>query len=149
MFEKTSRLWLNLYRPCRLKFATSYQGLLYLPHVVCMQTTKAQISLRICTVHQLALESMIAEPATCEKIKFNRQTCMRGSRQFQRGGGVRIASREVSYRNKWQLVIFQGRSGPPAPCPLPCLRPYQSFKQFELNRQEKMHMKMPSAEVVC
>ena len=46
---------------------------------------------------------------------------MRGSRQFQRGGGGGgIASRgrfvPVFLRgNKWQLMIFMGRSGPPAP----------------------------------
>ena len=60
---------------------SSYQGLIYLPHCVCtllretrlscMQTTKAQISLRICAVllapkKLLALESMTAKPATCK-----------------------------------------------------------------------------------
>ena len=74
-------------------------------------------------------------------IYFSCQICVRGSRQFQRGGGGgggggdegRIASRgrfvPVFLRgNKWQLMIFMGRSGPPAPSP----RPYQSFKQFEI-----------------
>ena len=49
------------------------------------------------------------------------------------GGGGRIASRGRFVQvfllgNKWHLMIFMGRSGPPAPL---CLRPYQSFKQFE------------------
>ena len=32
-----------------------------------MQTTKAQINLRICAVSELALESMIAKPSTNQK----------------------------------------------------------------------------------
>ena len=57
----------------------------------------------------------------------------RGSKTIPTGGGARIASRwrfvpVFLLGNKWQLMIFQGRSGPPAPL---CLRPYQSFKQFE------------------
>ena len=48
------------------------------------------------------------------------------------GGGVGIASRGrfvpvFLLGNKWQLMIFMEKSGT---CPL-CLRPYQSFKQFE------------------
>ena len=59
-----------------------------------------------------------------QKIKKKScQTCVRGSRQFQRGGGGgggRIASRGrfvpvFLLGNKWQLMIFIGRSGPPAP----------------------------------
>ena len=90
-----------------------------------MQTTKAQIS-------QLSLESTIAKPNTCKKKKKKScQTCVRGSRQFQRGGGEeggggkgggggRITSRGrfvpvFLLGNKWQLMIFMGRSGPPAP----------------------------------
>ena len=113
-----------------------------------MQTTKAQISLRICTVHQLALESMIAEPATCKKkIKFNRQTCMRGSRQFQRGGGGSELLLEKVHTETNDNLLFS--RGGPDPLPLSPVSAHISFKQFELNRQEKMHMKMSSPEVVC
>ena len=61
------------------------------------------------------------------KIKKNKkffcQTCVRGSRQFQRrgggGGGSNCFSSEVRTsfysRKQWQLMIFMGRSGPPAP----------------------------------
>ena len=112
---------------------TSDQGLLYLPHSVCtllretrlccMQTTKAQISLRI--------------RATCKnrkiKIKFHRQTCVCGSDpdNSKGGGGGGVASRGkfvpvFLLGNKWQLVIFQGEVR--GPCPHPsCLRPYLSF----------------------
>ena len=59
------------------------------------------------------------------------QTIPTGGREG--GGRGRIASRGrfvpvFLLGNKWQLMIFMGRSGPPAPS---FSRPYQSFKQFE------------------
>ena len=88
--------------------------------------------------YQLSLESMIAKPATCKKLKIKFLSDMRARIQTiptegGGGGGGRIASRGrfvpvFILGNKWQLMIFMGRSGPP--CPL-CLRPYQSVKQFE------------------
>ena len=74
--------------------------------------------------YQLSLESMIAKPATCKKIKNKipvRHACADpDSSNGGGGGGGRIASRGMFVSifilgNKWQLMIFMGRSGPPAP----------------------------------
>ena len=91
-----------------------------------MQTIKAQISQRTCAVLpiNLSLESMIAKPATCKKKSC--QTCVPADPDNSNGGGGggggegRIASRGwfvpvFLLGNKWQLMIFMGRSGPPAP----------------------------------
>ena len=51
------------------------------------------------------------------------------SRGSGEGGGLLLPVFLLG--NTWQLVIFQGEVWGPCP-PLPlCLRPYQSFKQFE------------------
>ena len=72
-----------------------------------------------------------------QKIKNNScQTCVRGSRQFQRGGGggeggSNCFSREVrtSFSSRKQMATYYFHGEVRTPCPL-CLRPYQSFKQF-------------------
>ena len=73
--------------------------------------------------YQLSLESMIAKPATCKKIKNKipvRHACADPDNSNGGGLGDRIASRRrfvpvFILGNKWQLMIFMGRSGPPAP----------------------------------
>ena len=76
-------------------------------------------------IYQLSLESMIAKPATCKKIKFlsdmraRIQTIPTGGGGGGGGGGSRIASRGrfvpiFLLGNKWLLMIFMGRPGPPA-----------------------------------
>ena len=102
----------------------------------CMRTTKAQISQQF---YQLSLESMIAKPATCKK-QNSYQTCVRGSRHFQRGGGggggggggSNCFLREVrtSCSSRKQMATYDFHGEVRTPCPL-CLRPYQSFKQFK------------------
>ena len=74
------------------------------------------------------------------KTKNFCQTCVRGSRQFQPGGGggggggggskllLEGGSYQFSPRKRMATYDFHGEVR--TPCPL-CLRPYQSFKQFE------------------
>ena len=74
-----------------------------------MQTTKAQISQRTCAVLPHAKNKIPARHACADPDNSNRG-----------GGGGRIASRwrfvpVFLLGNKWQLMIFMGRSGPPAP----------------------------------
>ena len=87
--------------------ATSYQGLLYSPHFVCtlllLHANNKGADQPALQRSQLALETMIAKPATNQKLKFHRPTCVCGSRQLQRGlggggggGGGGIASRGKS-----------------------------------------------------
>ena len=91
---------------------------------------------------QLALESTLH--AKNENKKFYRQTCVCGSRQLQRGrgGGGDCFSMEVrtSFSSRKYMTTCNFPGGGPGPLPLPpppspplplCLRPYQSFKQFE------------------
>ena len=110
MVEKASRLP-SVY----LSFFTQFREKLF----VCKQQRRRSASAPA-QFYQLSLESMIAIPAICKKNKNSCQTCVRGSRQFQQRGGGRIASRGrfvpvFILGNKWQLMIFMGRSGPPAP----------------------------------
>ena len=82
---------------------------------------------------QLALESMLH--VKNENKKFYRQTCVCGSRQLQGGGGGGCFSMEVrtsfSSRKYTTTCNFPGGGLGPLPPLHICLRPYQSFKQFE------------------
>ena len=149
MVEKTSRLPSVYILICDLAFFTQFREKLF-----CMQTTKAQISQRISAVLPIISKKydMIAKPATCKNFKNKIPVSVRVSRQFQRGGGGgRIASRGrfvpvFLLGNKWQLMIFMGRSG--SPCPL-CLRPYQSFKQFEFTFYLFFLLGLVNSQNVC
>ena len=118
-----------VYRPCILAFLPNSARIFF----VCKQQRRRSASAPA-QFYQLSLESMIAKPATCKKYKIKFLSEMRARIQtIPTEGGGRIASRGrfvpvFILGNKWQLMIFMGRSGPP--CPL-CLRPYQSVKQFE------------------
>ena len=127
MVEKASRLP-SMY----LSFFTQFRENFF----VCKQQRRRSASTPA-QFYQLSLESMIAKPATCKKYKIKFLSDMRARIQTipteGGGGGGQIASRGrfvlvFILGNKWQLMIFMGRSRPP--CPL-CLRPYQSVKQFK------------------
>ena len=102
MVEKASRLP-SVY----LSFFTQFREKLF-----CMQTTKAQISQRTCTVLRARIQTIPTEG----------------------GGGVvsNCFSREVrtSFYSRKQMATYDFHGEVRTPCPL-CLRPYQSFKQFE------------------
>ena len=80
---------------------------------------------------------MIAKPATCKKIKNKipvRHACADPD-NFNGGGGgggSNCFSREVctSFSSRKQMATYDFHGEVRTPCPL-CLRPYQSFKQFE------------------
>ena len=99
-----------------------------------MQTIKAQISQQFC---QLSLEGMIAKPCYMQKIKNKipiRHACADpdNSNGGGGGGGGNCFSREVrtSFSSRKQMATYDFHGEVRTPCPL-CLRPYQSFKQFE------------------
>ena len=104
-----------VYRPCILAFLPNSARNFF----VCKQQRRRSASAPA-QFYQLSLESMIAKPATCKKIKFLSDMRARIQPIPTEGGGGRIASRGrfvpvFSLGNKWQLMIFIGRSGPPAP----------------------------------
>ena len=110
----TVRVYLNLH----LSFFTQFREKLF----VCKQQRRRSASAPA-QFYQLSLESMIAKPATCKKNKKNkipvRHACADPDNSNRGGGEGRIAywGRFVPVfllRNKWQLMIFMGRSGPPA-----------------------------------
>ena len=97
-----------------------------------MQTIKAQISQQFC---QLSLEGMIAKPCYMQKIKNKipiRHACADPDNSNGGGGGGNCFSREVrtSFSSRKQMATYDFHGEVRTPCPL-CLRPYQSFKQFE------------------
>ena len=81
---------------------------------------------------------MIAKPATCKKIKNKipvRHACADPDNSKGGGGGGGGGGGEGRIATRGRFVpVFLLRNkmatGGPDPCPL-CLRPYQSFKQFE------------------
>ena len=87
---------------------------------VCKQQRRRSASAPV-QFYQLSLESMIAKLATCKKLKIKFLSDMRARIQtIPTEGGGRIASRGrfvpvFILGNKWQLMIFMGRFGPPAP----------------------------------
>ena len=123
----TVRVYLNL----QLSFFTQFREKLFL------YANNKGTDQPAAQFYQLSLESMIAKLNTCKKIKNKipvRHACADPD-NFNGGGGGgggRIASRGrfvpvFLLGNKWQLMIFMGRSGHS----VSCLRPYQIFKQFE------------------
>ena len=78
---------------------------------------------------------MIAKPATCKKIKqkkFVRHACADPDNSNRGGGGSNCFSREVrtSFSPRKRMATYDFHGEVRTPCPL-CLRPYESFKQFE------------------
>ena len=113
MVEKASRLP-SVYIFCNSAFLPNSARNFF----VCKQQRRRSASAPV-QFYQLSLESMKAKPATCKKIKF--LSDMRARIQGGGGGGrVELLLKGGSYPvflpgNKWQLMIFMGRSGPPAP----------------------------------
>ena len=118
-----------VYRPCIFKFATSLFTQ-FREKLFSMQTTKAQISQRRSAsapaqFYQLSLESMIAKPATCKKLRI--QTIPTGGGGG--GGGSNCFSREVrtSFSTRIQMATYDFHGEVQTPCPPPpppptCLR---------------------------
>ena len=111
-----------VYRPCIFKFAPNSAR----NFLACKQQRRRSASAPT-QFYQLSLESMIAKPATCKKIKnkIPVKTCVRGSRQFQRGGwggGSNCFSREVrtSFSSRKQMATYDFHGDVRTPCPL-CL----------------------------
>ena len=85
--------------------------------------------------YQLSLESMIAKPAACKKKLKNpvrHASADPVNSNGVWGGGSNCFSKEVrtSFSSRKRMATYDFHGEVRTPCPL-CLRPYQSFKQFE------------------
>ena len=135
MVEKASRLP-SVYIFCNLAFLPNSARNFF----VCKQQRRRSASAPA-QFYQLSLESMIAKPATCKKIKNKipvRHACADPDNSNGGGGGgggveLNCFSREVrtSFSSRKHMATYDFH-GEVRPCPL-CLRPYQSFKQFKFS----------------
>ena len=107
--------------------------------------------------YQLSLESMIAKPATCKKIKFLSDMRARiqtiptgGGGGGGGGGGSNCFSREVrtNFSSRKQMATYDFHGEARTPCPL-CLRPYQSFKQFQFTFYLIFLLGLVNSQNVC